>query len=68
MLEIHLISSIVCFILMTICIKIIDGRVTVKDLLFNFITSNVPIVNIVILLHMLLALGEKKDFLDKKVF
>lgn len=65
MFEIYLISSITCFILMTICIKFIDGEVLVRDLFFNFITSMIPFINAIFVILMLFSLLGN---CDKKVF
>lgn len=68
MFEIYLISSITCFVLMTICIKFIDGDVLVKDLFFNFIASMIPFINVIFVILMLFSLVYKYNVCDKKVF
>lgn len=65
MLEIYLIITVICFILMTIFVKIHDGEVLVSDLFLNLIASLISIVNIFVVFLMLITTDA---ILKKKVF
>jgi Zn-dependent protease len=71
MLEIYLISSVVCIVLILIVGKKLDGYITVRDLLKSIIFGFIPFLNIMVLCLLLSILGDEPEFrniLNKKVF